>query len=94
MNKDIIKGNWKVIKGNVKQQWGKLTDDDLTKMEGSFEELSGILQKRYGLNKDMAKKEIDTFIKTHKLDVSSKDVNLKQETLSRTERQDKDKKAA
>lgn len=93
MNKDIIKGNWKVIKGNVKQQWGKLTDDDLTKMEGSFEELSGIIQKRYGLNKDMAKKEIDTFIKTHKLDVSLDDANLKQEKLSRTERHDRDKAA-
>ena len=88
MNRDIIKGNWKMVKGNLKKQWGKLTDDDLTKMQGSFEELSGVLQKRYGYNQDMAKKEIDTFIKNHKLDL--KDVNIKQETLDRTNK----KKAA
>ena len=62
MNKDIIKGNWKEIKGKVKQQWGKLTDDDISKMEGSYEELEGKIQKAYGYQKDEAKKEIDTFI--------------------------------
>ena len=62
MNKDIIKGNWHEIKGNLKQQWGKLTDDQITKMQGSYEELEGALQKSYGYQKDQAKKEIQTFI--------------------------------
>ena len=62
MNKDIIKGNWKQLKGKVKQQWNKLTDDEIGQMEGSFEELEGILQKNYGYEKDQAKKEIDSFI--------------------------------
>ena len=62
MNKDIIQGNWKEVKGKVKQQWGKLTDDDIAKMKGSYEELSGALQKSYGYQKDQAKKEIDKFI--------------------------------
>lgn len=63
MDKDIIKGKWHEIKGQVKQQWGKLTDDDMTQVKGSFEELSGLLQKNYGYKKDQAKKEIDEFVK-------------------------------
>jgi len=63
MNKDIIQGHWHEIKGNLKQQWGKLTDDQITQMKGSYEELEGVLQKSYGYQKDEAKKEIDAFIK-------------------------------
>ena len=67
MNKDIIKGNWKEIKGKIRQQWGKLTDDDVSKMQGSYEELEGKLQSTYGYQKDQTKKEIDAFIKKHDL---------------------------
>lgn len=67
MNKDIIKGNWKQIKGMLKQQWGKITDDEIAKMEGSSEELEGYLQKKYGYQKDQAKKEIQTFLDRHRL---------------------------
>lgn len=63
MNKDILKGKWKELKGKVKQKWSNLTDDDLTKIEGKTEELSGILQKKYGYNKERAEHEIDEFIK-------------------------------
>ncbi|MDR3477480.1 MAG: CsbD family protein [Gammaproteobacteria bacterium] len=62
MNKDIIKGNWKELKGKVKQQWGNFTDDDLTQMKGSYEELEGRLQKKYGYDKERVKKEIQTFL--------------------------------
>lgn len=62
MNKDIIKGKWHEIKGKVKQQWGKLTDDEITRVNGSYEELEGILQKKYGYQKDQAQKEIQTFL--------------------------------
>ncbi len=60
--KDIITGKWKEVKGKLKQQWGKLTDDDISKMEGSYDELEGILQKNYGYQKEQAKKEIDSFL--------------------------------
>lgn len=63
MNEDSVKGKWTEMKGKVKQQWGKLTDNDVTQMQGSYEELSGKLQKTYGYQKDEAKKEIDKFIK-------------------------------
>ena len=62
MNKDIIKGKWHEIKGQVKQQWGKLTDDEITQMNGTYEELAGILQKKYGYQKDQAQKEIQVFL--------------------------------
>lgn len=67
MNKDIIKGKWKEIKGAVKQQWGKLTDDDLTEVEGSHEKLLGVLQERYGYNKEQVKKELNAFMKKNHL---------------------------
>ena len=62
MNKNIIKGNWTELKGKVKQQWGKLTDNDVTKLNGSYEELSGLLQKSYGYQQEEADKQIKEFI--------------------------------
>ena len=61
MNWDRIEGDWKQIAGKAKQQWGKLTDDDFMKLKGKREELEGVLQNRYGYNKDEMKKEIDTW---------------------------------
>jgi uncharacterized protein YjbJ (UPF0337 family) len=61
MNWDQIKGNWKEVKGKVKEKWGKLTDDDLTVIAGKRDQLAGMLQKRYGLEKDAAEKELDQF---------------------------------
>ncbi len=63
MNKDIIQGNWKEVKGKLKQQWGNLTDDEIAKMNGNRQELQGLLQKKYGYQKDQVEKEIDTFLK-------------------------------
>jgi len=63
MNKDTFKGQWKQVKGKVKQQWGKLTDDDLTRIEGNFDMLTGKLQEHYGLKREQAEKEIDAFMK-------------------------------
>jgi uncharacterized protein YjbJ (UPF0337 family) len=62
MNEDVIKGKWHEVKGNITKQWGKLTDDDVAKMKGSYEELEGALQKNYGYQKEEAKKSIDKFI--------------------------------
>ena len=62
MNADILKGKWKEIKGEVKAQWGKLTDDDLTEIEGHEDKLLGLLQKRYGYAKDRAEKEYKDFM--------------------------------
>ena len=52
MTWDKIEGNWKQLKGNVQQQWGKLTDDQLDVIAGKREQLSGKLQEVYGLSKE------------------------------------------
>lgn len=62
MNEDILKGKWKELKGNVRQQWGKLTNDDIDRMKGSQEELSGLLQQRYGYERDQADREIKNWL--------------------------------
>lgn len=66
MNADIFKGKWTELKGQAKAKWRKLTDDDLKTVEGKTEQLSGLLQKKYGYKKDEAQKNIDDFIKNIK----------------------------
>lgn len=61
MNWDRVQGNWKQFKGQVQQQWGKLTDDDLTQINGKREELVGRIQERYGIAKEQAEKELEDF---------------------------------
>jgi uncharacterized protein YjbJ (UPF0337 family) len=61
MNRDIIAGKWQQLRGKVKEQWGKLTDDDLTKAEGKFEKLTGLLRQKYGYTKDRAEEEYNRF---------------------------------
>ena len=61
MNEDRIEGNWKQLKGKVKEQWGKLTDNDLTELEGNQDQLAGRIQERYGIAKDEAEKQVKAF---------------------------------
>lgn len=59
MDWNRVEGNWKQLKGRAKQQWGKLTDDDLTASAGRRDELAGKVQERYGIAKDAAHKQVD-----------------------------------
>ncbi|AYM60417.1 hypothetical protein At1D132_44100 [Agrobacterium fabrum] len=59
MDWNRVEGNWKQMKGKVKEQWGKLTDDDLDVINGKREQLEGKIQERYGYEKDQTKKDID-----------------------------------
>lgn len=61
MNRDRIEGNWKQLKGKVKQKWGELTDDDIDQINGSYEILAGRLQETYGLSKEDAERRIKEF---------------------------------
>jgi uncharacterized protein YjbJ (UPF0337 family) len=61
MNWDRIEGDWKQLTGKVKEKWGKLTDDDLTVINGKREQLEGKIQERYGYGKDQVKKELDAW---------------------------------
>jgi uncharacterized protein YjbJ (UPF0337 family) len=58
MNWDIATGNWKQFKGKIKEQWGKLTDDELDKIAGKRDQLVGRVQERYGVKKDEAEKQV------------------------------------
>ena len=64
MNKDTVQGDWTNFKGKVKEKWGKLTDDDWKVIEGERDQLSGLIQKRYGLAKDAVQKELDQMCET------------------------------
>lgn len=61
MNWDRIEGNWKKFSGKVREQWGKLTDDDLDVIEGRRETLSGRIQEIYGISQDEAERQIQRF---------------------------------
>ena len=58
MNWDRIEGNWKQITGKAREQWGKLTDDDLSVVAGRREQLAGKIVERYGIAKDEAEKQL------------------------------------
>jgi len=58
MNKDRMEGNWLQFKGKVKEQWGKLTDDDLDVIAGKRDQLLGKIQERHGLSKEEAEKQV------------------------------------
>ena len=66
MDWNRVEGNWKEVKGKVKEKWGKLTDDDLTAINGQRDQLEGRLQQRYGFAKDQARKDVDTWFSTLK----------------------------
>lgn len=59
MNENTLKGEWKQLKGSVKQKWGELTDDDLDQVEGSRDKLVGRVQERYGHAQGHAEREVD-----------------------------------
>jgi uncharacterized protein YjbJ (UPF0337 family) len=62
MNWDRVEGNWKQVAGKVKQQWGKLTDSDLTVISGKHDELVGRIQERYGIQKDVAERQVKDWV--------------------------------
>lgn len=72
MNKnltEIVKGNWDELKGNIKKQWGKLSDDDITQIDGSYDELVGKVKKAYGkISDDEIKEKIESILEDSGLD--------------------------
>lgn len=62
MNEDILKGKWKQFRGQVKETWGELTDDDLDRIDGAQDKLAGKIQERYGYTKEKAEDEVKNFV--------------------------------
>ena len=77
MNADRLQGNWKQVKGSVKERWGKLTDDDIDVINGQRDQLIGRIQERYGIAKDEAQTQVDQWMK------SDLDTAEERETLRR-----------
>jgi len=61
MNWDTISGKWMQVKGQVKEKWGKLTDDELEQIEGKRDRLAGVLQEKYGYAKEEAETQLKEF---------------------------------
>ena len=59
MNWDQVAGNWKQFRGNVRETWGKFTDDELDALHGTREQFVGKLQEKYGHTREQAEKELD-----------------------------------
>lgn len=62
MNTDILAGKWKQLKGEIKEQWGDLTDDELNRIDGQRDKMVGLLQEKYGYARDRAERELDQFL--------------------------------
>ena len=62
MNKDILEGKWKQIRGEIRETWGELTDDELDQISGKRDKLAGTLQEKYGWSRDEAERQIDDFL--------------------------------
>jgi len=58
MNKDILQGKWRQMRGEMKKWWGELTDDEFDKIEGDRDKLIGLLQEKYGYSKEKAEEEL------------------------------------
>lgn len=84
MNKDIFQGNWHQFKGKVKEKWGKLTDDDLTQINGKKEILIGKLQARYGYAVDQAEREVNEFEKIHLSSYAKGNVNVSKNEFAKS----------
>ncbi len=61
INQDIAEGKWKQVKGKIKESWGKLTDDDLDRIQGRADRWEGVMQERYGMGKENARQEFEKF---------------------------------
>jgi uncharacterized protein YjbJ (UPF0337 family) len=72
MNWDQIEGNWRQFKGQIKERWGRLTDDELDVVAGRRDQFLGKLQERYGVTKEEAQRQLEEFQKTCDLKASSR----------------------
>jgi uncharacterized protein YjbJ (UPF0337 family) len=73
MNWDQVQGKWKQYKGQLRAQWGKLTDNDLEVIEGNRQQLVGKVQEYYGLTKEAAEKQVDEFLRSLRLDQTAEE---------------------
>jgi len=69
MNRDILRGKWQQLKGGIKEQWGKLTEDDIQSAQGDYEQLVGKIQERYGYSREETERRMDDFLERQDRDM-------------------------
>ncbi len=62
MNKDVLEGKWKQLRGSIQKQWGRLTNDELDQVEGNGERLLGLIQEKYGYARDEAERRLNELL--------------------------------
>jgi len=62
MNKDILKGKWNQLKGDIRGWWTDLTDDDVQRIQGDTEKFIRVLQEKYGYGREKAEQELNEFL--------------------------------
>lgn len=80
MNKDILQGQWKQIRGEAKAWWGKLTDNDLDRVAGKFDVLVGILQEKYGYSRERAANEVEERVSAYEAALKESNKELTSES--------------
>jgi len=67
MNRNILEGKWKQLRGTIREKWGELTDDELDQIAGNSERLVGLLQEKYGYTQMEAERQLDEFLEDAKV---------------------------
>ena len=65
MNTDVLKGQWKQLRGEIQAQWGRLTDDDLDVIKGEYSQLVGRIQELYGRSREDVEREVNEYLDRH-----------------------------
>ena len=73
MNKDILQGKWKQLRGQVRERWGELTDDELDQINGKQDQLVGKIQEKYGHSREEAEQEVNDFLENTDFDLDFDD---------------------
>jgi uncharacterized protein YjbJ (UPF0337 family) len=67
MNRDILEGKWKQLRGEIRETWGELTDDEIDQIAGKRDKLAGTLQEKYGWSREEAERHIDDFLRKYEV---------------------------
>lgn len=77
LNSNFIKGKWEELKGDVRQAWGKLTEDEVEKTKGDIQALAGLIQQKYGMAQEEARNKVNEFFRKFSSDSTPKSKNEK-----------------
>ena len=72
LNTDILKGNWKQIKGDIKKTWSEFTEDEINRLEGEYDNLVGSIQEKYGMKIEEARDKVNNFLAEYRTETNDK----------------------